>query len=110
MIKLISMKKPNCCESKSAEKIKEVVKFLKIISEKNRLKILCLLKKNEKCVCEIWKCLKLPQNLVSHHLKILKDFGLISSKKKGVKIFYKINKKILQKYLRLLNKYLNLCQ
>ena len=104
------MKKPLCCEGKSAEKIKEVVKFLKIISEKNRLKILCLLKENKKCVCEIWRCLKLPQNLVSHHLKILKDFGLISSKKKGVKIFYKINRKIAQKYLKLLNKYLNLCQ
>ncbi len=97
--------KPDCCKNKSAEEIKQVVEFLKIISEKNRLKILCLLEKGEKCVCEIWQYLKLPQNLVSHHLKILKDFNLISSRKEGVKIFYKKNKKVVKKYLKLLNTY-----
>lgn len=83
-----------------------MVEFLKIVSEKNRLKILCLLEKGEKCVCEIWQYLKLPQNLVSHHLKTLKNFNLILSRKEGVKIFYKINKKVVKKYLKLLNKYL----
>jgi len=98
--------KVDCCKNKSIKKIKQAVEFLKIISEKNRLKILCLLKKDERCVCEIWQYLKLPQSLVSHHLKILKDFNLISSRKKGVKIFYKINKKVVKKYLELLNKFL----
>ena len=98
--------KPDCCKNRSIEEIKQVVKFLKIISEKNRLKILCFLEKDEKCVCEIWQYLKLPQNLVSHHLKTLKDFDLILSRKEGVKIFYKINKKVVKKYLKLLNKYL----
>ena len=98
--------KPDCCKNKSTEETKQVVKFLKIISEKNRLKILCFLEKDEKCVCEIWQYLKLPQNLVSHHLKTLKDFDLILSRKEGVKIFYKINKKVVKKYLKLLNKYL----
>ncbi len=100
--------KPDCCKNKSGEKIGQVAEFLKIISEKNRLKILCLLEKGERCVCEIWQYLKLPQNLVSHHLKTLKDFGLISSRKEGVKIFYKINKRAVKKYLKLLNKYLNI--
>jgi len=99
--------KTDCCRNKLAGEIKQVVEFLKIISEKNRLKILCLLERGEKCVCEIWQCLKLPQNLVSHHLKILKDFGLISSRKEGVKIFYQANKKVVKKYLKLLNKFLN---
>ena len=61
----------------------------------------------KKCVCEIWQYLNLPQNLVSHHLKVLKDFSLISAKKEGVKIFYKINKKVVKKYLKLLNNSLN---
>jgi len=94
-----------CCR-KSEAKINQLIKFLKIISERNRLKILCLLKKGEKCVCEIWQCLKLPQNLVSHHLKTLKDFNLISSRKEGVKIFYKLNKKVIKKYLKLLDEFL----
>jgi ArsR family transcriptional regulator len=100
--------KLDCCKTKKSKtKLKEVVGFLKIISEENRLKILCILQKQEKCVCEIWQCLELPQNLVSHHLKALKDFGLISSKKEGLKVFYKLNQKVVKKHLKELNKVLN---
>ncbi|MCD6114974.1 winged helix-turn-helix transcriptional regulator [bacterium] len=100
--------KSDRCKNKSERKLRQVLDFLKIISEENRIKILRLLERDEKCVCEIWQYLKLPQNLVSHHLKVLKDFDLISSRKEGVKIFYKINKKVVKKYLNLLNKFLNL--
>jgi len=101
--------KPRCCiDKKSATPLSQTAEFLKIISEKNRLKIFCLLKEGEKCVCDIWQCLNLPQNLVSHHLKVLKDFGLVSSKRQGLKIVYSINKKITQKFLKLLNNYLNI--
>ena len=99
--------KLKCCKTKKSKtKLKEVVDFLKIISEENRLKILCILQKQEKCVCDIWQCLKLPQNLVSHHLKVLKDLNLISSKKVGLKVFYKLNRKVVKKYLKRLNKLL----
>jgi len=97
-----------CCKNKkSTVDLTKVTEFLKIIAEENRLKILCILRDSERCVCEIWKYLNLPQNLVSHHLKALKDFGLISSRKKGLKVFYRLNPKIVKKYLRLLNKFLN---
>jgi ArsR family transcriptional regulator len=94
-----------CCQSKrSISKVENLVKVLKKISEPNRLKILCILKDGEKCVCDIWQCLKLPQNLVSHHLKVLKDLNLISSKKVGLKVFYKLNQKVVKKYLKELEK------
>lgn len=99
--------KQKCCQDKKViTETKKVVDFLKAVSEKNRLKILCLLKECEKCVCEIWQCLNLPQNLISHHLKVLKNFNLISSKKVGLKVFYRLNKKAVEKYLKLLNKFL----
>lgn len=88
----------NCC--------KKVIDFLKIISEENRLKILCLLRKQEKCVCEIWQFLDLPQNLISHHLKVLKDFGLIGSRKEGTKVFYFLNKKNIKKYVSLMSHFI----
>lgn len=100
--------KPNCCKNKSEANIKQATEFLKIISEENRLKILCILRSGERCVYEIWQHLELPQNLVSHHLKVLKDFDLISSKKEGLKVFYKLNQKTLIKNTKLLNKFLNL--
>jgi ArsR family transcriptional regulator len=96
-----------CCQNKkSILKIENLAKVLKKISEPNRLKILCLLKSDEKCVCDIWQCLKLSQNLVSHHLKVLRDLNLISSKKVGLKVFYKLNQKVVKKYLKELEKIL----
>lgn len=85
----------------------KVVEFLKIVAEENRLKILCALSDDEKCVCEIWQDLELPQNLVSHHLKVLKDFNLISSRKEGLNVFYRVNKKVIKEYLSLLKDVLN---
>ena len=96
-----------CCQNKkSILEVENLARTLKKISEPNRLKILCLLKDEEKCVCDIWQCLKLPQNLVSHHLKVLKDLNLVSSKKVGLKVFYKLNQKVVKKYLKELNKLL----
>jgi len=101
------MKRKYCLNKKTIANLSQTSEFLKIISEENRLKILCLLQNGEKCVCEIWQYLNLPQNLVSHHLKILKDFGLVSSKQKGLKVIYSINKKVVKKYSKSLNNYLN---
>jgi len=101
--------KPICCknQSTSSKIIKNEAEFLRIISEENRLRIICMLSSGQKCVCEIWQNLDLPQNLISHHLKVLKDFNLLLSRKDGLKIFYSINKKVLKKYLKLLNKFLD---
>lgn len=101
--------KPSCCKNNSVnnKNLKRVINFLKIISEENRLKIICILCFGEKCVCEIWQYLKLPQNLVSHHLKVLKDFELVSSRQEGLKVFYSLDKKVINKYSKLLNKFLN---
>ena len=106
-----------CCAGKKAEhQLKLAANFLKLIAEENRLKIVCLLARRELCVCEIWRMLDIPQNLTSHHLKALKDYGLISSRKEGLNVFYSLNtaslkesKKLLNGFLRLpIKKYLNL--
>jgi len=69
--------------------------FLKAIADDNRFKIITFLQGGEKCVCEIWKELDLPQNLISHHLKILKDNKVLLDRRDGQKIFYKLNKNIM---------------
>ncbi|MFH1412465.1 MAG: metalloregulator ArsR/SmtB family transcription factor [bacterium] len=99
--------KLDCCENKKAKgELKDVVDFLKAISEENRLKILCILRKQELCVCEIWQILDLPQNLVSHHLKVLKNFGLVKSKKEGARVIYSLNLVKTKKYLSLLSNFI----
>lgn len=96
-----------CCKTKkSKSNLNRVVDFLKVISEENRLKILCILKKQEKCVCEIWQFLDLPQNLISHHLKVLKNYGLIDSRKEGTKVFYFLNQRNIKKFTSLLSHFI----
>lgn len=77
-------------------------KYLKVINDTNRLTILNVLKNKPMCVCEIFSLLNLPQNLVSHHLKVLKNLKLIESKRVGVKIIYSRNEKIINEYQTLL--------
>ena len=87
----------------SAPRIKKhlaINDFLKIIAEENRLKTLRLLKDGKKCVSEIWQYLQIPQNLASHHLRILKTSGLISSQKEGLRVFYYLNRRTLRKNVR----------
>mgnify|MGYP005846410933 CR=1 FL=1 len=67
--------------------------FLKAIADDNRFKIVTFLRGGEKCVCEIWQELDLPQNLVSHHLKVLKDNQILSDRRDGQKIYYKLKNK-----------------
>ena len=69
--------------------------ILKCIVDDNRRNILKFLGKQEKCVCEIINHLNLEQSLISHHLQILKECGLLQSRQDGKNILYKItNQKI----------------
>ena len=78
--------------------------YTKAISEPNRLEILEFLKCDEKCVCDIYSKLKLPQNLSSHHLKVLKDLKLLKSHREGNKIIYVRNEDVIKKYQLALTK------
>jgi len=60
------------------------------LSASDRLEILEFLREGEKCVCEIVPHLNLIQPVVSRHLKILKDAGLIRCRKDGTKRMYSI--------------------
>ncbi|MEI6296563.1 MAG: metalloregulator ArsR/SmtB family transcription factor [bacterium] len=100
------MKTISCKSKESACKLAKTVEFLGVIAEENRLKALCFLRSGEKCVCEIWQFLNIPQNLASHHLKVLKDFGLVNDRKEGMKVFYSLNKKELLGFNLLLNRFL----
>ncbi len=78
--------------------------YLKAIGDENRLAILNLLKGGSLCVCDIFSEIKIPQNLTSHHLKVLKDSGLVESQRKGTKIIYSRKKGNIERYQKLLAK------
>jgi len=67
--------------------------MLKIVAEESRLKILCILLDKEHCVCEIMEQVRLSQSLISHHLKDLKDIGIIKDEKRGLFVHYSLTPK-----------------
>lgn len=81
-----------CClsDDSKSKKVGELSTLLKIVSENSRLQILCILQQGENCVCQLIKKTKLSQSLISHHLKDLKDFGLVSDKKVGKWVHYSL--------------------
>lgn len=79
-----------CFENMDLEWISNL---FRIVSHPNRLQIICIInKKWEVSVSEIIEILWLKPSLVSHHLNLLKNLRIISSKRDGKNILYSINK------------------
>lgn len=66
----------------------EQAKLVSVLLEPQRIKILRLLRGGELCVCEIERSLGIAQNLVSHHLRILREAGLVTARKEGQFVYY----------------------
>jgi len=84
----------NCCSSsKEAKQVSSLSSLLKLVSEESRLKLLCILRKGEHCVCELMEHVDLSQSLISHHLKDLKDSGVVVDEKRGLRVYYSLTDK-----------------
>ena len=81
-----------------------VYDFLKVIADKNRLRILCILQEQSRCVCDIFPDIGISQKLTSHHLSQMKKIGLVEEKREGNFIRYSVDKKKLKEYKLLFNK------
>ncbi|KXS45258.1 MAG: putative transcriptional regulator [Candidatus Frackibacter sp. T328-2] len=71
----------------------ELVKFLKILADETRLRIIELLSCGELCVCELQEELAMSQPRISHHLKLLKEAELVNTNRDGKWIYYSLNEK-----------------
>ncbi len=81
--------------------------FLKLVAEPNRLRMLALLTRGELCVCDIEAAVGLPQNLVSHHLSVLRRAGLVLDRREGKWVYYRIELQTLGEHLGALSLLLN---
>jgi ArsR family transcriptional regulator len=81
---------PNTSESKQVSRLSGV---LKLVSEESRLKILCILRQGEHCVCELIEHVDLSQSLISHHLKDLKDAGVVIDERRKLRVYYSLTDK-----------------
>lgn len=71
--------------------MRELSKLFKALADRNRLRILYMLRKKPLCVCEIREVLQLAVSTVSKHLAILRDAGFILDFKQGKWVNYRRN-------------------
>ena len=65
-------------------------RIFKALADETRLRILCLLRTREMCVCEIMIALDLTQPTASHHLGILESASVVEHSRKGKWVFYRV--------------------
>lgn len=70
---------------------KENARIFKAFCDENRLMILEMLQSGEKCACVLLEKLNISQSTLSHHMKILSESGIISSRKEGKWTHYSIS-------------------
>jgi ArsR family transcriptional regulator, arsenate/arsenite/antimonite-responsive transcriptional repressor len=71
--------------------MKELTDLFKALSDETRLRILKLLEGGELCVCDIMAALDKIQPKVSFHLGVLKKANLLTGRKEGKWMHYKID-------------------
>ncbi|MFC1653371.1 metalloregulator ArsR/SmtB family transcription factor [Patescibacteria group bacterium] len=64
--------------------------LLKSLANPRRLEIIQLLREQELSVTEIYQMLDLPQANVSQHLMVLRDSGIVKTRKDGKQMFYSL--------------------
>lgn len=65
--------------------------FFKALAHPTRVRILQHLRDSERCVCEFTEDLDIEQSNMSQHLAILRKQGIVSFRKEGLKVIYKVN-------------------
>lgn len=73
------------------EYLNEYARKLKAVGHPIRLRLLCLIAREEDpCVSDLWHCLKQPQPVISQHLAILKENGIVSAEVQKTRRVYSI--------------------
>ena len=72
------------------ESFRELEAFFAALGDATRLRMLRIIADEELCSCEVMAALRLTQPTTSHHLGILERAGLLSSRRSGKWVFYRI--------------------
>ncbi len=92
-----------CCSPQtgkplSAEEATELSRVFKAIADPVRLRLLSLIAAHaggEACVCDLTGAFELTGPTISHHLKVLREAGLIEGERRGTWIYYRVQPDLL---------------
>jgi ArsR family transcriptional regulator len=93
-----------CCspvlrEPLTEQQSAELARVFKAIAEPVRLRLLSLIASHaggEACVCDLTGAFELSGPTVSHHLKVLREAGVIEGERRGTWIYYRVRPETLR--------------
>ena len=65
--------------------------LFKTMGDPNRLRILWALNQGEMCVCDLAALLESSESAVSHQLRLLRQMALVSNRRQGQVLYYRLN-------------------
>ena len=87
-----------CCEplvhpSISGTDAEHLARVAKALADPIRIQLVDLLRRHagKVCVCELTPLFDVSQPTVSHHLKVLRDAGLVGVERRGLWAYYYVN-------------------
>ena len=92
-----------CCsplarEPLSADQSVELARVFKAMGDPVRLRLLSLIASHaggEACVCDLTDVFDLSGPTISHHLKVLREAGLITGRRRGTWVYYRVHPELL---------------
>ncbi|MEV6832576.1 metalloregulator ArsR/SmtB family transcription factor [Amycolatopsis sp. NPDC051102] len=92
-----------CCSPLARDPLSEVqavelAKLFKAMADPVRLRLLSLIASHaggEACVCDLTDAFDLTGPTISHHLKVLRESGLITGERRGTWVYYRVHPEVL---------------
>jgi ArsR family transcriptional regulator, arsenate/arsenite/antimonite-responsive transcriptional repressor len=98
LLPVVDVSVEECCsplvrEPLSQPQAVELARVFKAVGDPVRLRLLSLIASHdggEACVCDLTGAFALTGPTISHHLKVLRESGLITGERRGTWIYYRV--------------------
>ena len=75
-----------------------LARMFKLMSVDTRVRMIQVLKRRSLCVNALARSLELTPAAISQHLRVLRDAGIVTARKQGYFVHYRINEKVLARW------------
>lgn len=85
----------------------DACRLMKVLSNRDRMMLLCQISQGEMCVSELEECLDIHQPTLSQQLTVLRNEELVTTKREGKQIYYSLSNRVALEVMNVL--YQNYC-